>query len=88
MERRGSRGSPLGLPPPLGIDGVTLIDSLKEWKVTGFPLKIMIIRYNERRLVIYPCDERRRPRRGPPAAVYVTKKMLKPPCPAMPEERP
>ena len=46
-------------------------------------MKIMIIRYNERRVVVYYTDERRRPRRGAPAAVQVTKKMLKPSCPAV-----
>jgi hypothetical protein len=44
-------------------------DRKKRMEKKGFPMKIMIIRYNERRFVVYLCDERRRPRRGSPAAV-------------------
>jgi hypothetical protein len=32
----------------------------------GFPMKIVIIRYNERRFIFYHCDERRRPKTGLP----------------------
>ena len=47
-------------------------------------MKIMIIRYNERRVVVYHCDERRRPKTGRPRGGLSDKKMLKPSCPAVP----
>jgi hypothetical protein len=63
---------PLDCLPHWGSEGVTLLAVAENKRTTGkkgFLMKIMIIRYNERRVVVYHCDERRRPRRGAPAAV-------------------
>jgi hypothetical protein len=62
----------LGCLPLWGREGVTLIAAAENYRMMGkkgFPMKIVIIRYNERRFIFYHCDERRRPRRGAPAAV-------------------
>jgi hypothetical protein len=44
---------PLGCLPLWRREGVTLIAFLKEWRVTGFPMLIKIIRYNGRRFIVY-----------------------------------
>jgi len=52
-----------------GREGFTFLAVSENKRTTGkkgFPLKIMIIRYNERRVVIYHCDEHRRPKTGRP----------------------
>jgi hypothetical protein len=50
----------------------------------GFPMKIMIIRYNERGVVNYHCDERCRPKTGLPMRRFKwlknSKNCLTPPC--------
>ena len=55
--------------PRWGREGVTLIAAAENGRTTGkkgFHMKIMIIRYNERRFVVYHCDEHRRPKTGRP----------------------
>jgi hypothetical protein len=69
-EKRGVRGMlPLGCFTLWGREGVTLQAAAENKRITGkrgFPMKIVIIRYNERRFIFYHCDERRRPKTGLP----------------------
>jgi hypothetical protein len=56
--------------PLRGKEGFTLMAVAENKRTTGkkgFLMKIMIIRYNERRVVVYHCDERRRPKTGRPS---------------------
>jgi hypothetical protein len=50
----------------------------------GFPMKIMIIRYNDRGVVVYHCNEPCRPKRGLPVRRFKrlknSKNCLAPPC--------
>jgi hypothetical protein len=60
---------------PMGVEGMLpacclpLLTAAENKQITGkreFPMKIVIIRYNERRFIVYHCDERRRPKTGRP----------------------
>ena len=51
-------------------------------------MKIMIIRYNERRVVVYHCDERRRPKTGRPRGGLIAKKNAETTLPRCASERP
>jgi hypothetical protein len=72
-DKRGGKGMLLlGCLPLWGREWVIFLAAAENKRITGkrgFPMKIVIIRYNERRFIVYHCDERRRPRRGTPAAV-------------------
>ena len=68
--KKGVKGMlPFDCIPYRGREGVTIIAAAENGRTTGkkgFLMKIMIIRYNERRFVVYHCDERRRPKTGLP----------------------
>jgi hypothetical protein len=70
FKKEGVKGMlPACCLPLWGKEGFTLIAAAENKRTTGkkgFPMKIMIIRYNERRFVVYHCDERRRSKTGCP----------------------
>jgi hypothetical protein len=68
-KRRGQGDAPrMLLPPPGERESPSwLPQRISELqRKRGFLMKIVIIRYNERRFIFYPCDERRRPKTGRP----------------------
>jgi len=50
----------------LGREGVTLIVFPKEWRATGFPMKIEIFRYNGRMFIFYIAMNAAAPDGAPP----------------------
>jgi hypothetical protein len=55
--------------PLWGKEGVTLKVFPKEWRATGFLMKIKIFRYNGRMFIFYIAMNAAAPKQGAPAAV-------------------